>query len=100
MIPKSVQRFSEKDHALALLRGKLPSQPQRWLMKVNWNDLCRPESPGSFSFKGGTITIRQEEIDVWRVRPDALFTVRGFRLWTNEPLYALASRYELPSEGR
>ena len=65
-------------------------------MKVNWNDLYRPESPG----RGGTITIRQEEIDVWRVRPDALFTVRGFRLWTNEPLYALASRYELPSEGR
>jgi hypothetical protein len=43
-------------------------------MKVNWNDLYRPESPGSFSFRGGTITIRQEEIDVWRVRPDALFT--------------------------
>jgi len=38
-------------------------------MKVNWNDLYRPESPGSFSFRGGTITIRQEEIDVWRCGP-------------------------------
>jgi hypothetical protein len=68
-------------------------------MKVNWNDLQRPENSGSFPFRGGTITIRQEEIDVWRVRPDALFTVRGFRPWTNKPQYALASS-ELPNEQR
>jgi hypothetical protein len=54
-------------------------------MKVNWSDLQRPESSGSFPYRGGTITVRQEEIDVWRVPPDALFTVRGFRLWTNKP---------------
>ena len=75
-------------------------QPKRWLMKVNWNDLHRPESPGSLAFRGGTITIRQEEIDVWRTQPDALFRVRGFRLWTNEPEYSLASDYELPNEDR
>jgi hypothetical protein len=67
-------------------------------MKVNWNDLQRPESSGSFPYRGGTITIRQEEIDVWRGRPDALFTVRCFRLWTNKPQYALAGSYELPNE--
>src|SRR5262245_58380739 len=71
-----------------------------WLMKVNWNDLHRPESPGSLAFRGGTITIRQEEIDIWRTQPDALFRVRGFRLWTNEPEYSLASDYELPNEDR
>jgi hypothetical protein len=69
-------------------------------MKVNWNDLQRPESSGSFPYRGGTITVRQEVIDVWRARPDALFTVKGFRLWTNEPQYALASSYELPNEQR
>jgi hypothetical protein len=69
-------------------------------MKINWNDLQRPESPGSLAFRDGTITVKQEEIDIWRVRPDALFTVRGFRLWTNTPQYALASSYELPNEQR
>jgi hypothetical protein len=69
-------------------------------MKVNWNDIQRPESSGSFPFGGGTITIKQEEIDVWRVRPDALFTVRAFRLWTNKPQYVLANSYELPNEQR
>ena len=73
-------------------------QPKRWLMKVNWNDLYRPESPGSLAFRGGTMTIRQKEIDVWRTQPDALFTVRGFRLWTNKPQYSLAGNYELPNE--
>ena len=67
-------------------------------MKVNWNDIERPESSGSFPYRDGTITVRQEEIDVWRMRPDALFTVRAFRLWTNKPQYALASSYELPNE--
>ena len=33
-------------------------------------------------------------------RPDALFTVRGFRLWTNEPEYSLAGSHELPNEER
>jgi len=28
-------------------------------MKVNWNDIQRPESSGSFPFRGGTITIKQ-----------------------------------------
>ena len=69
-------------------------------MKVNWNDVQRPESSGSFPYRGGTITIRHEEIDVWRARPDALFTVRCFRLWTNKPQYALAGSYELPNEQR
>src|SRR5215831_5767096 len=69
-------------------------------MRVNWNDIQRPESSGSFPFRGGTITIKQEEMDVWRVRPDALFTVRGFRLWTNKAQYALANSYELPNEQR
>jgi hypothetical protein len=69
-------------------------------MKVNWNDVQRPESSGSFPYRGGTITIRQEEIDVWRARPDALFTVRCFRLWTNKPQYALAGSYWLPNEQR
>jgi hypothetical protein len=69
-------------------------------MKVNWNDLQRPESSGSFPYRGGTITVGQEEIDVWTARPDALFTVRGFRLWTNKPQYVLADGYELPNEQR
>jgi hypothetical protein len=67
-------------------------------MKVNWNDLHRPQSSGSFPYRGGTISIRQEEIDVWKARPDALFTVKAFRLWTNKPQYALAGSYELPNE--
>ena len=69
-------------------------------MKVNWNDLQRPESSGIFPYRDGTITVGQEEIDVWRTRPDALFTVRGFRLWTNKPQYVLARGYELPNEKR
>jgi hypothetical protein len=81
-------------------RDESPLQPKRQLMKVNWNDIQRPESSGSFPFGGGTITIKQEEIDVWRVRPDALFTVRAFRLWTNKPQYVLANSYELPNEQR
>jgi len=69
-------------------------------MKVNWNDVQRLESSGSFPYRGGTITIRQQEINVWRARPDALFTVRGFRLWTNKPEYSLASSHELPNAER
>jgi len=71
-------------------------------MKVNWNDLQRPESSGSFPYRGGTITVGQEEIDVWRARPDALFTVRGFRLWTNKPQYvsSLAATSCRTSNGR
>ena len=48
-----------------------------------------PESPGSYPFKDGTINIRQQEIDVWNERPDALFTVSGFRAWTGRARYAL-----------
>jgi hypothetical protein len=69
-------------------------------MRTRVSHIQRPESSGSFPFRGGTITIKQEEIDVWRVRPDARFTVRGFRLWTNKSHYALASGYELPNEQR
>src|SRR5204863_116857 len=66
-------------------------------MKVNWNDLQRPESSGSFPYRGGTITVGQEEIDVWRARPDALFTVRGFRPWTvMSTSLALPDRRTLP----
>ena len=67
-------------------------------MKVNWSDVHRPESSGSFPYRGGTISIRQEEIEVWKARPDALFTVKAFCLWTNKPQYALAGSYELPNE--
>jgi hypothetical protein len=48
-------------------------------MKVNWHDVGCPDGPGSYPFKDGTITVRQQEIDVWIDRPDARFTVRGFR---------------------
>ena len=30
--------------------------------------------------------------------PGALFTVKGFRLWTNKPKYSLAGNYELANE--
>ena len=64
-------------------------------MKVNWHDVGCPDGPGSYPFKDGTINVRQQEIDVWIGRPDARFTVRGFRQWTGEPHYALGE-YELP----
>jgi hypothetical protein len=64
-------------------------------MKVNWHDVGCPDGPGSYPFKDGTIIVRQQEIDVWIDRPDARFTVRGFRQWTGEPRYALGE-YDLP----
>ena len=35
-------------------------------MKVNWNDIHSADAPGQLSYRDGMITIRQEEIDVWR----------------------------------
>jgi hypothetical protein len=66
-------------------------------MKVTWEDLGCPEGPGTYPFRDGTINIRQREIDVWMERPDARFTVSGFRPWTGRPQYALGS-YKLPEE--
>ena len=34
-------------------------------MKVTWEDLGCPDGPGSYLFKGGTINVTQQEIDVW-----------------------------------
>ena len=60
-------------------------------MKVNWHDSVVL----TVSAQDGTIIVRQQEIDVWIDRPDARFTLRGFRQWTGEPQYALGE-YDLP----
>ena len=66
-------------------------------MKVSWEDLGCPDGPGNYSFKDGTINVRQPEIDIWIRYPGARFTVSGFRPWTGRPQYGLGS-YELPDD--
>ena len=63
-------------------------------MKVTWEDLGRPDCPGNYPFKDGTMEVGQQEINIWIDHPGARFTVRGFRPWTGKPQYALGA-YDL-----
>ena len=64
-------------------------------MKISWTDLEFVDTPGEFPFLDGTITIRQRYIDIWKERPDAVFTIVSAEPISGPKEYALGA-YELP----
>jgi hypothetical protein len=61
---------------------------------VTWQDVGRPEQPGNYQFTDGMISVRADEIAIWRQYPNAMFTVVGFP----RPGYYGLGSYELPVE--
>lgn len=48
-------------------------------MEVSWQDVHKTEQPGDYPFRGGMLTVRAREIEIWKEHPDATFTVVPFQ---------------------
>jgi hypothetical protein len=72
-----------------------PSVPAARPLQVTWQDLGRPERPGSYTFLDGQIVIGQREIAIWRESPDGVFMVGVFRSQSG-PVYYSPGTYLKP----
>jgi hypothetical protein len=67
-------------------------------MKVSWPDVNNTETPGRFPLLGGTLTVKQENIDIWKSKPTARFTVIPFTAIADGVERYVLGAYDVPDE--
>ena len=67
-------------------------------MKVSWADVNNTETPGRFPLLGGTVTVKQQNIDIWKSKPTARFTVVPFTAIADGVERYVLGAYDVPDE--
>ena len=67
-------------------------------MKVSWADVNNTETPGRFPLLGGTVRVQQQNIDIWKSKPTARFTVIPFTAIADGVERYVLGAYDVPDE--
>jgi hypothetical protein len=67
-------------------------------MKVSWADVNNTETPGRFPLLGGTVRVEQRNIDIWKSKPTARFTVITFKAIADGVERYVLGNYDVPDE--
>jgi hypothetical protein len=67
-------------------------------MKASWADVNHTETPGRFQLFGGVLTVKQQNIDIWKSHPTARFTVVPFTAINDGVKRYILGSYDVPGE--